>query len=364
MSCYILKGSDEEVTEYLDWARDLEQIFYGLHLDTGVKRHRTVITLMKDNALTLYNTKATELATQRREELAALQDAADANGGGNAIRAEPWQQHVTIEIVRESLKEMAARCMPKKVLYRSKDYVRTKCRKPRDMKVRVYHQHLTRINTDELPNLPPFGSNQGFTNDELLHILMTGTPNSWKKEMEKQGFDPMNHVDEIHKVVDFMERIESSEDFEEKATKPKAKDNGNDKKKSRTQKSNDSKYFCMFHGNNNTHSTDECHLVKKLVSQSKTSNDSSSRKKVEWSDQASDNRKKSRKELAAFVKKEIAKGVQKTLASKKRKTDDLDLNALEAELSDFNYEDMDNLSLNSKDEDDLSTSSFKSATSS
>jgi hypothetical protein len=183
--------------------------------------------------------------------------------------------------------------------------------------------------------------------------------------MEKQGFDPMDHVDEIHKVVDFMERIESSEDFEEKATKPKAKDNSNGKKKSRTQESNDSKFFCMFHGHNNTHNTDDCHLVKKLVSQSKSNNENSSnRKKVEWSDKASDSRKKSRKELAAFVKKEIAKGVQKTLASKKRKTDDLDLNALEAELSDFNYEDMDNLSLNSKDGDDLSTSSFKSATSS
>jgi hypothetical protein len=252
--------------------------------------------------------------------------------------------------------------MPKKVLYRSKEFVRTKCRKPRDIKVCPYYQHLTRINTDKLPNLPPFGANQGFTNDELLHILMSGTPNSWKKVMEKQGFDPMDHVDKIHVVIDFMERIESSEDFEEKVTKPKAKDNGNGKKKSRTQKSNASEYFCMFHGNNNTYSTDECHLVKKLVSQSKSNNESSNRKKVEWSDKANDNRKKSHKELAAFVKKEIAKGVQKMLASKKRKTDDLDLNALEAELSDFNYEDMDNLSLNSKDEDDISTSSFKSAT--
>ena len=48
--------------------------------------------------------------------------------------------------------------------------------------------------------------------------------------------------------------------------------------------------------------------------------------------------------MAAFVKKAVKQGVQKELVEKKRKAaqqGELDLNALESELNDFNYTDMD-----------------------
>jgi hypothetical protein len=47
---------------------------------------------------------------------------------------------------------------------------------------------------NELPRLPPFAANQMLTNDEVINILLFGTPNSWQVEMEKQNWDPMDHT--------------------------------------------------------------------------------------------------------------------------------------------------------------------------
>ena len=60
------------------------------------------------------------------------------------------------------------------------------------MKVRTYLQHMLRMNQEELPNLPPHNTCQSLLTDELLDIILFGTPKSWQKEMERQGFDPMD----------------------------------------------------------------------------------------------------------------------------------------------------------------------------
>ena len=64
---------------------------------------------------------------------------------------------------------------------------------------------------------------------------------------------------------------------------------------------------------------------------------------------------KAKNDLAAFVQKEVAKGVKASLAAsaaKKRKSDsessDEDLNMFD--LKDFNYEDMENLKIDSEDD--------------
>jgi hypothetical protein len=72
------------------------------------------------------------------------------------------------------------------------------------MKVLKYYQALIRINNEELPNLPPFGAGQALSQDEMIDILLHGTPCSWQNEMERQGFDPMAST--ANEVVDFMGR--------------------------------------------------------------------------------------------------------------------------------------------------------------
>jgi hypothetical protein len=80
--------------------------------------------------------------------------------------------------------------------------MRRKMRKPNDMRIRQFVNHLHWINYKELPQLPPFGNN----------IVLYGIPKSWIKEMDCQDFDPFRATN-ITQVVDFCKRLESAEEF-------------------------------------------------------------------------------------------------------------------------------------------------------
>ena len=102
-----------------------------------------------------------------------------------------WDQADNKEFVQigRALNAMLTALMPKKVLARCKRFLRRHCRKPREMKVREYVHYLLQMNEEEFPSLPPFNNNQGLPEDEILDILLFGTPKSWEREMDKQGFD-------------------------------------------------------------------------------------------------------------------------------------------------------------------------------
>ena len=92
--------------------------------------------------------------------------------------------------------------------------------------------------------------------------------------------------------------------------------------------------------------------AKKAKKEGSSSGDYNSSKS--WKKKANEEGEKSKKDLAAFVKKTVKEGIKKELSDKKRKAsedEELDLNALEAELAGFNYGDMENLNL----DDDEST---------
>ena len=74
-----------------------------------------------------------------------------------------------------------------------------------------------------------------------------------------------------------------------------------------------------------------------------------------WNRKASEVTQSSKKDLAAFIQKEIAKGVQKelNLTEKKRKAS-FDLKAFDEELNDFKYEDMEELNIDLDDDGSIS----------
>ena len=98
----------------------------------------------------------------------------------------------------------------------------------------------------------------------------------------------------------------------------------------------------MLHGKGG-HSTNECYTLQEQAKRLKTEKDGNSSKKnfsnhsgnKTWSCKAKDGENSTKADLAAFVKKEVKKGVK--LCAKKRKGDDSskdDLNAFD--LKDFN----------------------------
>jgi len=180
--------------------------------------------------------------------------------------------------------------------------------------------------------------------------------------MDRQGFDPL--VSSPSEVAAFMERIEMSEDFDgdKKVTKV---NQGKGKKKSNFAKGNadaDGSKYCMLHGNNNTHDTSECKTLmaqaKKLKGNNGTNQKGKSSNKS-WKNKAKDKTDDSKNELAALIKKAtevINKGELNAIEPvKKRKvnwpSEAEELCALDAELKDFNYEDLDKMDLKGESED-------------
>ena len=264
---------------------------------------------------------------------------------------ETLDQHTNENLIKVALEVMLTGIMPSKALPRVKRYLRRECRKPPEMKVRLYFQLLNRINSVEIPCLPPFNNTRKFNKDELMDIVLYGVPKSWIREMDRQGIDPLQRT--LGEVVMFLEQIESAEEHDHKSTPVTNKKKGGKK----NSPSSGDKY-CLIHGHGG-HSSDECHKLKAEAKRLKTGGESKpkgSYSNKTWKRNADGKRKKSQNELNAFVKKSIKEGVKKELNAlskdKKRKSSDdaINLNAFDADLKDFNYANMDNLKIDSEDE--------------
>ena len=286
------------------------------------------------------------------------------NGEITAIRARTKEQHLADAhtghvIVTEAINALLTTLMSNKILQRVKRYLCREARKPLDMKVKAYLLHVDRINHEEIPGLPPnYNTAQSLGPDEISDILLCGTPQSWQREMDRQGFDPMAKT--TQEIVQCMENIEMSEDFDGDAKKKITQAAGNAKKgngnKANKKNNNTSgQKFCLLHGNNNTHATNECNTLKAQAKKLKGDTGGNAGKakgkgkNKTWNNKSKDKTDKSKGEVAAFVKKAVKDGLKQELKSmdKKRKSDSddssMDLHAVDIELQEFNYDDMETL---------------------
>ena len=240
------------------------------------------------------------------------------------------------------------------------------------MKVKTYYMNILRMNNEEIPRLPPnFNNAQKIPNDELVDILLFGTPKSWQREMDRQGFDPLTHT--AQQVIDFMERIEMTEDFDsDKKTATVTKKNGKKNTNSTNQSAEGGSKYCMMHGKNTTHDTSECKTLKAQIKKIKGDGDTPAKKgkggkNKTWKNKSEKGTAESKKELAALTKqvKDLSKklelhSVEKEPVKKRKvkwpsaeeEKDEMDLAALDAELKDFSYGDLDKMDINDKDDDD------------
>ena len=113
--------------------------------------------------------------------------------------------------------------------------------------------------------------------NELLDLLEFGVPLRWQRAMHLHGFEPQEGT--IKDSVKLCERLESSlEDTESKPHKKTGSSNEEkDKKKSENDRSNgkkkrpcgngkgnkDKPFFCLIHGKNSSHNSDQCCTLQK-----------------------------------------------------------------------------------------------------
>ena len=361
----IIDGT-EDIRTLIHWSKDIDKILTGLNLRQNDQFDQTITicqSMMRTRVITCFNREIRKLKTLRMHALA--QAAYDADGGDAAAKqtakdqvlALGWQhannnQFVMIRMaLNNTLKEM----MPKKVLARCKRHLRRHCRKPKDMRVREYVQLVHNMNNEEFPCLPPFAANQQLQDDEILDVVLFGTPKSWEREMDKQGFDPFST--DLNQVVAKLEDIEMAEGFDANAVKVTPK---KDKKKAKpgnkksgsgnnNNQNDNGKKHCMFHGWG-SHTTEECEHLKKQVKKlkaEKSGNDSSkdNKKSGDWKKKA-DNAK-GQDHFVTFMNQTVEKAVKQAVKSNKRKSDDDSSGSLAAfdgmDISDFDYEKMERM---------------------
>jgi hypothetical protein len=213
------------------------------------------------------------------------------------------------------------------------------------------------MNDLELPQMPPrYSVAQSLTDDEVIDILLHAFPASWSAEMQKQGFDAFAHSPT--RVLEFCEQLEASEAV---FTPVKSKKDSSSKKKSGGHKKSDGEYYCLHHGKNNTHDTNDCNTLKSHSKKLKSGNESSGKSQNKtWSRKAEQSKDKTRKDLAALMKQMVREELN--AVDKKRKdagsdNDDDDdevasLNQIdEVDLAAFNYSDMGKLKIDSDESD-------------
>jgi len=180
----ILKGGNGEVArDVIQWFINVERAFAGLNSNNGQLRCQMLQQFACGSALSGFNHNVpVQAGPARAALLATAQAAVNGDDGTNAARAQGLKDHlaamqaltnetvlaqnVGTGIVATALRQLATILLPTKILQRVKRCLRQEARKPVDMGVRECHMHILRINTQEIPRLPPhFNVTQSLSDD-------------------------------------------------------------------------------------------------------------------------------------------------------------------------------------------------------
>ena len=374
-SVRILQG-DEDLRSQLIWVKDCKSMLAGLNVTTWQPAIKLIESVTSESCYGNF-VMALNAAAQVAKNADIRQAIEDSDATAQATaEAQDLEHYYSFDRVKDAIPEVIRHNIPYKCLQKVKRHLRRNCRKPLDMKVRVYANHLQRINSEELPQIPPLDINNSLSLDEIVDILLFGTPKAWQREMDRQGFDPFEQP--LFQVINFMERIEESEDprthdNQAKQQKKPAPKGGNKKsdgwKKVSSNDSDKPRFHCMLHGWNSTHDTEDCRVLQSQAKKLKSdSGNSYGHKGSSWNKGGNSNNPKAikdGKEINAFIKKAIAKGVKREMHSLKRKASasastssdedgeihmiQKELDAVDIQLKGFNYSDMDKMQVEEED---------------
>ena len=113
---------------------------------------------------------------------------------------------------------------------------------------------------------PYAGASQCLPQDEVLEHLEFAIPNSWQKQMVMQWFVTLEHT--IQEFVEFCECMEFGEEVydsshtSQKATTRTGEKEAGSKQSAGNSSSKRKSKYCLYHGHNSTHTTDECKVLK------------------------------------------------------------------------------------------------------
>ena len=333
---YFKDGTPEEWLKFLE---NFRKVLVGQDLTTGVTQFAMARRLLLGDTLAQFEKKIKEV---KNAAVAAAEE-------GTAITNADVE---TIDNLKTCLQAVTVSVFPQKSLQTQKRYMRRILRKPQGMKIRDYFAQYVQLN-EYLQEFPPFLPNQHLPDDEVLEHAEFAIPNSWQKQMVMHGFNTIART--MDDFIEFCERLELSESIYDKThlksqkattqtgsggTTPKG---GNDKSTGKQSGKNRkaTNYYCLYHGDNSTHNTDQCKVLKaqaeRMVNQQAAQGSGKFKSRI-------DNDDKKRKQFQSFavdvVEKALKKMKKSSEASKKK------------EKETFSFSDFRNMSVSSDDSSD------------
>jgi hypothetical protein len=176
--------------QYIEFRADIKKVITGQAITTGPAQFAMVRTLLRGDALRVFNNKASKLADEEPASLVL------------------------------SMNELGKHVFPVRALAKQKRYMRRFIRKPLLLKAREFLACLTEMN-DDLEFFPPYAVSQKLAADEMLEIVEFSLPVKWQKKMVEHDFDCSGKT--IDDIIDFAERQETIEAFEADPPAKKAK---------------------------------------------------------------------------------------------------------------------------------------------
>ena len=237
--------------EWLKCKKNILSVIKGQNVNDYDSKLEVARRILKNQALSALNaSSAKQMAKQTADENDSDVDRAD-------------RYVATIEV---DLDAVTAQVFPPKAAQKQKRWMRRYMRKPRDVTNEEFVARVIEVN-ELIPEFPP-GANglapEKMPDDELLDNLEFGSPPSWQTEFLLQGYEPTDGT--IQEFIDFCRTLEEVEEVGDSKPKESKKD-GNSKKRKQSDSSekgskSNKKYFCLLHGSDCKHNTDDCKTLK------------------------------------------------------------------------------------------------------
>jgi hypothetical protein len=290
--------------QWIDFLRDLQEIWTQNSINGGTDRASTVRAVVKGESITAFETSLQEARTDEAGVVA----------------------NMTSDHVDTALTSVATTVFPHRALEIQKLWMNRRMFKPAELTTRQTAAAITRLN-NALPLFPLGTDASKFSDSEIIGLLEWSLPPAWRTKFDLDGYIPT--LQTKAKLIENCEAIERNASHEEKSPSSNDKNGKQQKKKRKNENGStdhpkgdrsNKTFYCSEHGKNPTHATGDCFTLKnreKSGSQggNRTFSNKSFRKEVNFLAKKS-SKKKVLDMYATAIKREQKK-MQKQVAKRK-----------------------------------------------
>jgi hypothetical protein len=241
--------------EWMDLLLNLKEIWKQNAVVEPTDQAATISAILKGDTLTAFET--------------ALEDARNPEDGIDDELVD-----MTLEHIESSLRSVTEIVFPFRALETQKQWLTRYFKKPYELSTQKTAAALSRLN-NYLPSFPLGTPADKYSEPELVKLLEFALPQRWRTAMDLKGFiaadnDWKTFVDEVERIErnDTVVRRERNDDDDndnnKKDKKVKfAKNRDDNKKNGREHTRTTDKLFCKRCGENFTHVTKDCYILKR-----------------------------------------------------------------------------------------------------